>query len=246
MRSKPPILCLVFSVLTLMSAQANEDAQADKVIEKLGHQLAAFSKASALIERPEIGRYKRLWNVAEQVVEKLKMKGPLNPETTRALRKYSVVFAKAENFLGRVKSEKLAGEIDQILRIYKDLAAALQISVEIYTYNTSTVLDEFVSKINDAISQNPPKYLRDKLEELKLVDIPSIKPKSEATGDSFKTYKAAIPVCHKIRALYPAFYAIADTTTLYAVLMDIQGINEEYIELTRIEEEVAKLTEVEK
>lgn len=236
-------LMLTFATGLLLSTAAFAYPQTKEqlVVGTLKMQMTALAIASALIEKPELGRYMRLSKVAEQVIQKLEDsdKGPLHPETGRALRKYGFVFAKAETFLRRVKTAKTAVDIEQILKFAKDIKDALQLNEAIYTYNTQAALDEIVVKINDALSQNPPTQLRKKLEDVKLADIPRVIAKS-ATGDHSKTYTAAIPLCHKIRTLYDEFYAIPADTSLFDVLLDIQGINEEYIEFAKIEEEVSK------
>src|SRR5690606_35704815 len=97
------------------------------------------------------------------------------------------------------------------------------------TLNTFTQIHKLILQL---LNVSLEAGLKKKIEELKgpVGELMAI----AKQGDDFKTFSEATPRCRLIRSLYPDFYRIAESDAAFALVLELQGLNEWYIERARL------------
>ena len=183
-------------------------------------------------ETAHLGRVFRLQKATTQLLVSIDKKGALHADTDQALRKYYKVYSRAKGSLkscGRTKPV-----VDELFAIFDTLTDDLGLKQPAYLYETLNTFDEMKESIFKLLELDLKPTTRGRL--LKLIEEVGKLSGIASAGDQHATFEAAIPVCRGIRLLLDpkSGYPLPRENPGLDYILDIQGLNDEFIEYAKI------------
>lgn len=211
-----------------------------KAEEALNKQLELIEKVTPQVETYDLPRLIFLRAATQRAKDSLldDKRGPLHRETANQFYNLVIGYRYSKSFFDQIKSDDTADSFDELFAIANRVADAYGLDDSTKTQITASSFTQMHKLVLQLLQMDIPDDLRTQLEAMKepLGHVIA----TAALGDRFKTFKAAIPVCKQLHTLYPLFLKVRPGEPAYNVILEIQGLNDTYVDYAQIEEELNK------
>lgn len=201
---------------------------------QLAREVKLLSDIEKYVERIDLARLFVLKKSAQNVSDSIAQVGFSNMATMRKYQELIVAYRFSMAFFQQIESDDTKDDIAELLRINDAISTARGFDDSPYTQITASVFTQMHKLVLQLTDGGPalPEELKQKLSELKapLGNLIAI----AKEGDRPKTFEAAVPVYHKIEALYPEFNQVMSSHAAFNLVLEIQGLNEFYAEFAQI------------
>ena len=234
----------VFSSLLLLATILASLVRADdpSVVaanRELRRQIEILETIRPYVELPDLAKLVAFRNASARVLESLgdPERGPLHQETNRAYHSLLTTYRNSRSFFEQISTERTKDLNREIIQIADDIARRLGFEHGYFTQSTRNTFTQMHRLVLQILDFNIPSALKNKLDDLK---VPLGQLVGSAIWDNLPTFRAALPVCRQIRSLYSDFRGIAASHPASEITLEIQGLNEIYIENAGLEEDLRR------
>jgi hypothetical protein len=207
-------------------------------VSQLNRQIELIEQIKLDVERFDLPRLLVLQSTSRGTLQALKIHGPLHSDTHREFQNLVITYNYSKSFFDGIESLATADALHELWNISRELAAAQGLDREPETLISLSVFDHMKQIFRQLLLLDLDPRLKNGL--LDLSEPVARVAEVAYLGDHFKTYLKAIPVCRKLRGLYTQFVGMDGQSSAYEMLLELQGLNEFYIQFGQLDEEVAK------
>jgi hypothetical protein len=214
------------------AGMADGTSPVEKAKQDLQRQMDLLDAVRPYVERQDLGRLLLLRNASKAVIDSIDTNGPMHVKTMRAYQDLIVTYRYSKVYFSQITTAETEPEIQEIQAIAEDFAKEYGFDDSPYTQITYNVFSQMYKLVLQLEAMPISTELKAKLEDLKapLGEIIAI----AKGGDDYVTFQQAISRSQQIQQLYPLFYQVASSDAAFYLVLEIQGLNEWYIERSRI------------
>lgn len=230
-----------FIYFLLISGLASHAIAGDRVaqaVAQLQRQISLIESVQPFVERADLPRLFVLKSASRRVLESLQDegRGPFHNETNREYQQLIVIYRYSKSFLDDISGRHTRGALGELSRITDLIAKTNGFDDSPYSLITMSTFNQLHKLVLQLLELDLEPALREELRGLQpaLGKVMAV----ARLGDTFQTYREAIPVCAQVRRLYPRFNAIAASNAAFERTLEIQGLNEWYIDRSKLESEL--------
>jgi hypothetical protein len=215
-----------------LSGVADDAGSVEKAKADLQRQMDLLDAVRPYVERQDLGRLYLLHQVSQAVVDSIDQNGPMHVETMRAYQNLIVTYRYSKVYFQQITTAETDAQIQEVQGIAENFAKEYGFDDSPYTQITYNVFSQMYKLVLQLEAMPISDALKAKLDDLKapIGEIIAI----AKGGDDYVTFQAAIPRAQMIQQLYPLFYQVASSDAAFYLVLEIQGLNEWYIERSRI------------
>jgi hypothetical protein len=220
---------LMFLLLTALTAFPAESPDTERKMERA---IYLVDRIGVYLEAPDLARLGFLRAKLTQVLDYVKRGEGNTFESLHYFHEMILTFRYSSSYFKQVETELTRDEIRELAELTEGVAKERKFDEFVHTHITESVLAQMHKLVRQLLdSHGLPQELADKLTEL---SSPLGFALAEAkNGDRPDTFDRATPVARRIEALYGEFYSVGRSHSAWDVLMEIQGLNDFYLEFAK-------------
>lgn len=208
----------------LMSASAM--AETSSVAPRIKSQIRRIIKIEKHVERLDLPALMVLKRAAQNAVDSIDENGAAHLETIRRLHELFIVYRFSKDLLEQIMTDVTEDKVVEIAQITTEIQSDTGFDEPPHMMVTKSVYEQINRLFDRLASLNISFEVHEAVAHMKpflgnLVQIAH-------RGDSMTTFKAAEVVYLEIKKLYPLFRVISSADAAFAIVMEIQGLNEHY------------------
>jgi len=228
------VLALALLLVPLVAKPAAND-EAEQMRTALGEELRILHWLERDVERLDFARLRLIETNVRVTLDSLNQNGLAHARTIRNFQQMIITFRYSSAFFTQIETDETGRQIKELLAINDDVIRRLGFDDTPFTQITANVftqMHKLILQLHDSGTLSGE--LQKKVSDL-IVPLGQVIAIAKQ-GDRPHTFQAAIPIYHRIAALYPEFNRIESSHAAFDIIIEIQGLNEFYGEFAQADD----------
>lgn len=209
-----------------------EDQSISQAKQQLQRQIDLLDSIRPFVERQDLGRFVLLRGASQAVIDAITNKGLMSLVTIHSYEELIMKYRYSVVYFSEISTASTEPAIKEAREIAEQIAKQLNYDDSVFTQVTFNTYDQMHKLVVELLGMTISKELRDELDGL-IAPLGDLTSKAKS-GDSYEIYQAAIPCASSIQKMYRLFYQVPSSDSAFELVLEIQGLNEWFIEKSRI------------
>lgn len=225
-------LCLFAAI---QGGPARGEDETSRARGKLEREMEILRWLERDVERPDFARLRFIETNVRLTLDSINEKGLAHSQTIRYFQQLKYSFSYSKSFFSHIETDETHDRIQELLALHDDILRQLGLDTLPVTQITADVFNQMhklFQQLRDSgtLGSDLEKKVTDLIAPIgHVIAIARL-------GDRPKTFEAGTVVYRKIVALYPDFNRVESADAAFDIVMEIQGLNEVYGDLSQANE----------